>query len=178
MGIRRKIIDYSRGDNLGHFWKLYRLQKKAKMKIWKEILTFWMSRSAHRHGGYIGPEAVFLGIPKLPHGLHGIFVSRYATVGEDCWIYQNVTIGEVNRKAPTIGDHCLIGAGAVLIGDIRIGSHVKIGAGAIVSMDVPDNCTVVSQPGRILEPKGQAGNLAEDGKFQGESPVSADLGQM
>ena len=178
MHIRRKIIDYSRGDNLGHLWKLYRLQKKAKRRIWKEILIFCMSRSAHRHGGYIGPDAMFLGIPKLPHGLHGIFISRYATVGEDCWIYQNVTIGEVNRKAPTIGDNCLIGAGAVLIGDIHIGSHVKIGAGAIVNMDVPDNCTVVSQPGRILEPKGQAGNLAEGGEDREESPVSVELNQM
>ena len=53
-------------------------------------------------------------------------------------------------KAPAIGDNCLIGAGAVIVGDITIGSNVKIGAGAVVSSDVPDNCTVVSQPMRIL----------------------------
>ena len=151
MNIRRKIIDYSRGDNLGHFWKLYRRQKKAKNGILRDILTFRMSRCAHKHGGYIGSEAEFLGVPKLPHGLHGIFVSRYATIGENCWIYQNVTIGEVNRKAPIIGDNCLIGAGAVIIGDIRIGNHVKIGAGTVVNADVPDNSTVVSQPMRVLE---------------------------
>ena len=79
------------------------------------------------------------GRPTLPHGLQGIFISRYASVGEGCLIYQNVTIGEVNRKAPVIGDHCLIGAGAVLIGNIRIGDRVKIGAGAVVNMDVPDD---------------------------------------
>ena len=151
MNIRRIIIDYSRGDNLGHFWKLYRRQKKAKNGILRDILTFRMSRCAHKHGGYIGSEAEFLGVPKLPHGLHGIFVSRYATIGENCWIYQNVTIGEVNRKAPIIGDNCLIGAGAVIIGDIRIGNHVKIGAGTVVNADVPDNSTVVSQPMRVLE---------------------------
>ena len=151
MNIRRKIIDYSRGDNLGHFWKLYRRQKKAKNGILRDILTFRMSRCAHKHGGYIGSEAEFLGVPKLPHGLHGIFVSRYATIGENCWIYQNVTIGEVNGKAPVIGDNCLIGAGAVIIGDIRIGNHVKIGAGTVVNADVPDNSTVVSQPMRVLE---------------------------
>lgn len=152
MSIRRKIIDYSRGNNLGRFWRLYRRQQSAPEGIWRDVLTFLMSRSAYRHGGYIGPDAVIKGIPSLPHGLQGIFISRYATIGEDCWIYQNVTIGEVNKKAPVIGDHCLIGAGAVIVGGVKIGNHVKIGAGAVVSTDVPDGCTVVSQPARILNP--------------------------
>ena len=65
----------------------------------------------------------------------------------------SVTIGEVGGKAPRIGDGCLIGAGAVLVGDIRVGCRVKIGAGAVVSADVPDGCTVVSQPARILPGK-------------------------
>lgn len=151
MSIRRKIIDYSRGNNLTHLWKLYYRQKKAKNRLIHDILTFRLSRCAYRHGGYIGPDAVIKGIPSLPHGLQGIFISRYAQVGENCWIYQNVTIGEVNRKAPIVGDNCLIGAGAVLIGDIKIGNNVKIGAGAVVNTDVPDNCTVVSQPVRIIE---------------------------
>ena len=116
----------------------------------RDILTFFMSRSAHRHGGYIGPDAVIRGKPSLPHGLHGVFISRYAQVGVNCRIYQNVTIGEVDRKAPVIGDDCLIGAGAVILGGIQIGNHVKIGAGAVVCKDVPDGCTVVSQEPRII----------------------------
>ena len=151
MSIRRNIIDYSRGDNLNCFWKLYRLQKKAKNGFFRDILTFLMSRSAHKHGGYVGPDTVFQGIPTLPHGLHGIFISRYAVIGEGCRIYQNVTVGEVGRKAPVIGEGCLIGAGAVILGDIKIGNHVKIGAGAVVNTDVPDNSTVVSQPVRIIK---------------------------
>lgn len=151
MNIRRKIIEYSRGNDLEGFWRLYRRQKKAKNRFVRDILTFRMSRCAHRHGGYVGPDAVFKGVPSLPHGLHGIFVSRFAVIGENCWIYQNVTVGEVDRKAPVIGDNCLIGAGAVLIGGIRIGNNVKIGAGAVVNTDIPDNCTVVSQPARVLE---------------------------
>lgn len=151
MSIRRNIIDYSRGDNLNCFWKLYRLQKKAKNGFFRDILTFLMSRSAHKHGGYVGPDTVFQGIPTLPHGLHGIFISRYAVIGEGCRIYQNVTVGEVDRKAPVIGEGCLIGAGAVILGDIKIGNHVKIGAGAVVNTDVSDNSTVVSQPVRIIE---------------------------
>ena len=45
----------------------------------------------------------------------------------------------------------MIGAGAVIIGDIKIGSHVKIGAGAVVNTNVPDNYTVVSQPMRMIK---------------------------
>ena len=128
MSIRRRMIEYSRGNDLDRFWRLYRWQKKRESGFLHDVLTFLMSRCAYRHGGYIGPDAVIKGRPTLPHGLQGIFISRYATVGENCWIYQNVTIGEVKRKAPVIGDSCLIGAGAVLVGGIRIGDRVKIGA--------------------------------------------------
>lgn len=151
MNIRERLTDYSRGNDLRRFWRLYRAQRRARTRLSRDILTFLMSRSAHRHGGYIGPGAVIEGVPSLPHGLHGIFISRYAVVGANCRIYQNVTIGEVNFEAPTIGSGCLIGAGAVIVGDVKIGDNVRIGAGVVVSSDVPDNCTVVSQPPRVLE---------------------------
>ena len=155
MNIRRIIIDYSRGNNMHHFWRLYRIQKKTgRDGIVHDILTFLLSRSAHRHGGYIGPDTVIKNNLSLPHGLHGVFISRYAQIGENCCIYQNVTIGEIDRKAPVIGNNCLIGAGAVIIGDIRIGDNVKIGAGAVVNTNVPDNYTVVSQPMRMIEGEG------------------------
>ena len=151
MNIRRRIIDYSRGNNLHHFWRLYRIRKKTGSDgIVHDILTFLLSGCAHRHGGYIGPDTVIKNNLSLPHGLHGVFISRYAQIGENCCIYQNVTIGEIDRKAPVIGNNCLIGAGAVIIGDIRIGDNVKIGAGAVVNTNVPDNYTVVSQPMRMI----------------------------
>ena len=148
--MRGRIIDYSKGNDLHRFWWMFRLRERFKSKPAKDLLTFFLSRSAHRHGGYIGNGAIIRGIPSLPHGLHGIYISRYADIGANCWIYQNVTIGEVNRKAPEIGDNCLIGAGAVIVGDIKIGSNVRIGAGAVVFTDVPDHCTVVAQPPRII----------------------------
>lgn len=86
----------------------------------------------------MGRTAVIEGFLSLPHGLHGVYISRYASIGADCRIYQNVTIGEVRGKAPQIGRNCLIGAGAVVVGDIRIGDGVKIGAGAVVCTDVPE----------------------------------------
>lgn len=151
MGVRDWLIDYSRGDSLNWFWWLYHRRAKAKARVWRSILTYLMCRSAHRHGGYVGPGAVFQGRPSLPHGLHGVFISRFAVVGPRCQIYQNVTLGEVEHRAPEIGADCQIGAGAVLVGGIRVGNRVKIGAGAVVSRDVPDDCTVVAQQPRVLE---------------------------
>ena len=114
------------------------------------MLTFFLNRMAHRRGGYIGRGARIEGIPSLPHGLHGIYISRYASIGPGCRIYQNVTIGEVNGRAPRIGEGCLIGAGAVLVGDIQVGPGARIGAGAAVSTDVPPGATVVAQPPRVI----------------------------
>ena len=107
--LRERIIDYSKGDDLRRFWTLFRRRERAKSKLMKDLLTFLYSRSAHRHGGYIGSGAKIASVPFLPHGLHGIYISRYASIGANCWIYQNVTVGEVGRKAPHIGDNCLIG---------------------------------------------------------------------
>lgn len=149
MSIRENLIAWSKGDDLRLYWRLFRWRRQYKSKAIRDILTFFLNRMAHRHGGYIGSGARFDGIPVLPHGLHGVYISRYAHVGKDCWIYQNVTIGEVDRKAPKIGSHCLIGAGVVIIGNIRIGDHVRIGAGAVVHCDIPDHATVIAQPPRI-----------------------------
>ena len=144
------IREFSKGDNLALFWKLFRLRDRTKKRPLRQVLTFLLNRMAHKRGGYIGRGARLAAVPSLPHGLHGIYISRYASIGSGCRIYQNVTIGEVGGRAPQIGDNCLIGAGAVLVGDIRIGNNVCIGAGAVVSRDVPDGCTVVAQPPRVI----------------------------
>ena len=54
------------------------------------------------------------------------------------------------EKVPHIGDNVFIGAGAKILGDIKIGNNVKIGANAVVTKDVPDNCTVVGNPAVII----------------------------
>lgn len=151
MTVRERITDYSQGDNLCLFWRLFRRREQTRNWFIRQVMTFLLSRMAHRHGGYVGNGAAFDDIPFLPHGLHGVYISRYAHIGPHCRIYQNVTIGEVAHEAPHIGEHCLIGAGAVLVGPIRIGNHVKIGAGAVVSTDISDYCTVVAQLPRIIQ---------------------------
>lgn len=163
MSIRETIIDYSKGDRLHNFWRLFRWRERCPIKAVRDILTFFLNRMAQRHGGYIGNGASFVTVPSLPHGLHGIYISRYARIGADCRIYQNVTIGEVDRAAPQVGDHCLIGAGAVVVGNIKVGNHVKIGAGAVVFTDIPSHSTVVAQPPRIKR------HVRNPGKIEGRS---------
>ena len=150
MNLRERLMDYSLGNHLRLYWRLFRLRERTDSRLLADVLTFFLNRIAHKRGGYIGRGAKISGIPSLPHGLHGIYISRYASIGSGCRIYQNVTIGEVDGKAPRIGDGCLIGANAVLVGDVRIGDHARIGAGAAVSTDIPAGATVVAQPPRVL----------------------------
>lgn len=148
--IRAAIIDFAKGDFLWFYWKLFAWYNRISYLPFQDILSFFLLRIAHKHGGYIGRNATFQSKPVLPHGLHGIYISRYAKIGKECHIYQNVTIGSVGKKAPQIGDHCFIGAGATIVGDIRIGDFVKIGAGAVVFTDVPNHSTVVAGPPRMI----------------------------
>ena len=83
---------------------------------------------------------------RVPH-ISGIIISCYASIGDDCTIYHQVTIGEESiahkGQAPRIGNNVYIGAGAKIIGAIRVGNNIRIGANAVVTKDVPSNCTVV-----------------------------------
>jgi serine O-acetyltransferase len=81
----------------------------------------------------------------------GITVSSVATLGRDCNLSQNITIGVSGagpkRGAPTIGDNVYIAPGARLFGKISIGNNVKIGANAVIHKDLPDNAIAVLDPG-------------------------------
>ena len=101
-------------------------------------------------GTHLNYGAYFSEYPKLPHGIRGIFIFHNVKVGKNSTIFHHVTIGEGNGGAPTIGDNCVISAGAKIIGEIKIGNNVKIGAGCVVEVDIPDNATVMMQKPRII----------------------------
>ena len=94
------LRDWSKGDGLGLFWRLFYLRERVGNGFRRKALTLALNRMAHRHGGCVGNGAVIEGVPVLPHGLHGVYLSRYAHLGAECRIYQNVTIWEVGGKAP------------------------------------------------------------------------------
>ncbi len=142
--------DYIRGFNTKKWYHLYTMAGKNRGFI-KTLLTALYMKMASNNGGYIGRETIIKGEPILPHGFHGIHISRGATIGTGVTIYQNVTIGAGKDGAPIIGNNVYIGAGAIIVGGGKIGNNVKIGAGAIVIGDVPDNCTVVSEKSKIIQ---------------------------
>lgn len=137
--MRQCVVDSNNKKNI--FIKMIYLMKIKRVE----------AKNCSSIGTAMNTGASFKGIPDLPHGITGIFISHSAVIGENCTILQNVTIGSSKKKAPIIGDNCIIGAGAVLIGGIRIGNNVRIGANCTVSKDVPDNCTVVSVQPRIIK---------------------------
>lgn len=88
---------------------------------------------------------------RFSHYALGVTIHGAAVIGRGTQIEVNVVIGETKpNHVLKIGENCLIGAGAVLLGDIRIGNHVKVGANAVVLEDVPDYATVVGVPARIV----------------------------
>ena len=85
----------------------------------------------------------------------GIVISGYAQFGDDCRIRNGVVVGLKNVHelvAPVIGNNVDIGAGAKLLGNIRIGDNVVIGANAVVLIDVPDDSLAVGVPA-IIKPR-------------------------
>lgn len=128
----------------------------------KALLLLRVKRSEAFSNAYfgttIGGGAKFLSPPILPHGLNGIVVSCYAEIGNNCTILQQVTIGQVrlyDPHAPKIGDNVYIGAGAKIFGAITIGNNVVIGSNSVVIDDIPDNCTVVGIPAKIIKMNGK-----------------------
>jgi serine O-acetyltransferase len=85
----------------------------------------------------------------IPHP-NGIVVFPGASIGPNCLLFQQVTIGTNGGGAPIIGGHVDIGAGAKVLGLVRIGDHARIGANAVVISDVPPLATAVGVPARIF----------------------------
>lgn len=90
----------------------------------------------------------------IDHGM-AVVIGETAEIGDDVTIYQAVTLGgtgkETGKRHPTIGNNVVISSGAKVLGPFKVGNHSKIGAGSVVLKEVPDNCTVVGIPGKIVK---------------------------
>lgn len=121
------------------------------------LMARWISqRSLRRTGIEIHPGAVIGKGLFIDHG-SGVVIGETSVIGDNVTLYQGVTLGgtgkETGKRHPNIGSNVTIGAGAKVLGPITIGDNCKIGAGSIVLKDVPPNCTVVGNPGRIVRRK-------------------------
>jgi serine O-acetyltransferase len=114
----------------------------------------------------------------IDHGM-GVVVGETSEIGDNVTLYQGVTLGgtgkEQGKRHPTIGNNVVISAGAKVLGSIIIGNGVIIGAGAVVVRSVPDNCTVVGVPGRIVKVGGEKVLSDEFHRMNLPDPVSEIL---
>ena len=94
----------------------------------------------------------------IDHG-SGVVIGETAIVGDNCTLYQGVTLGgtgkDTGKRHPTLGNNVLVGAGAKLLGNFTIGDGAKIAAGAVVLQNVPENCTAVGIPARVVRRGGE-----------------------
>jgi len=141
---------------VGGIWNVRRLCRETDDPRLRKFLTKVNDAYWARFGSWIGRGALFGSMPVFPHGAYGIFISGGAEIGANAVIFQQVTIGSNTlpdsrgRGAPRLGSDCYIGAGAKLIGGIRVGDRVRVGANCVIATDVPDDSVVVAQPARII----------------------------
>jgi serine O-acetyltransferase len=139
----------------GGIWGIKaQLQRQQPPDRW--LLELYDDYFANR-GSWIAYDSRFLGLPCLPHGPLGIFVSGGSTIGKNVVIFQQVTIGSNTLNAsdnvgsPVVGDNVYIGAGAKIIGGIVVGDNCRIGANAVVYKDMPPHSVAVQSPTRFIQ---------------------------
>lgn len=133
---------------------LHRLHIPFIPRLLSQLGRFFTGIEIHP-GAKIGPGFF------IDHGM-GVVIGETAEIGENCTLYQGVTVGgtgtQREKRHPTLGDNVVVGAGAKILGSIRIGNNVKVGGGSVVVHPVPDNCTVVGVPAEIVRKDGQKVN--------------------
>ena len=94
----------------------------------------------------------------IDHGM-GVVIGETAEIGDYVTLFQGVTLGgtgkERGKRHPTLGNHVVVGAGAKILGGIKIGDNVKIGANSVVLKSVPANSTVIGVPARVIKTEGE-----------------------
>lgn len=120
----------------------YRL-RYTKLKLLSKL-----SWAKKRHNLYICADNIGGGF--LPFHAFSTIIHAHR-IGENCTVFQNVTIGYSGGGKPTIGNNVTIYAGAVVVGGVSVGDNVVIGANAVVVKDVPSNVVVVGVPAKIIK---------------------------
>lgn len=129
---------------------------KHNMKLLARILS---QHVRHTTGIEIHPGATIGRRCFIDHGM-GIVIGETTEIGDDCSIYQGVTLGgtgkDTGKRHPTIGDRVIVSSGAKVLGPFHVGNDVKIGSGSVVLKEIPDGCTVVGVPGRVVKRFGES----------------------
>ncbi|MDO5084918.1 MAG: serine O-acetyltransferase EpsC [Erysipelotrichaceae bacterium] len=125
---------------------LYKIKLKFLARMISQLARFLTGIEIHP-GAQIG-----IGL-FIDHGM-GVVIGETAIIKDYVKLYHNVTLGGVKptlgKRHPTIEDHVVIGTGAKVLGNITVGKHARIGANAVVLKDVPEHCTAVGIPARLV----------------------------
>jgi len=138
-------IDY----RIAHWFYCHKLRFLARwISQWSKFCT----------GVEIHPAATIGRRLVIDHGT-GIVIGATAEIGDDCLLYQGVTLGgtgkDKGKRHPTLGNNVMVGSGAKVLGPFRVGNNVRIAANSVVLREVPDNATVVGVPGRVVRISGE-----------------------
>ena len=130
--------------------------------LWKKnipLLPRFISQTAKFLTGIeIHPGATINKGLFIDHGM-GVVIGETTIIGKNVTLFQGVTLGgtgkETGKRHPTLEDNIVVGAGAKVLGNIKVGANSYVGANAVVIKDVPPNSTVVGVPGRITKQDGK-----------------------
>lgn len=151
--------------------KIYTLKVPVLPRIISHISRIFSGIEIHP-GARIGKRFF------IDHGM-GVVIGATTIIGDDVLIYQGVTLGgtgkEHGKRHPTLKNNVVVGAGAKVLGNITIGNGARIGASSVVIDDVPDDCTVVGIPGRIVMQNGQKVNQLQHNQLPDPVKESINL---
>ncbi|HAF53643.1 MAG TPA: serine O-acetyltransferase [Thauera sp.] len=143
-----------------HALMFHRLAHAAWVRDWHWLGRFVSHISRFLTGIEIHPGAVIGRRVFIDHGM-GVVIGETAEIGDDCTIYQAVTLGGTSlyrgtKRHPTLGRGVVVGAGAKVLGGFTVGDGAKIGSNAVVVKPVPAGATAVGNPARIVDPERDA----------------------
>lgn len=147
------IRSYQRHPGRNIFSALLRKGAVLRHRFWSVVTGADIPINCRLGGGLL-----------IPHP-NGIVIHPDATVGPNCLILQQVTLGHGRGGVPTIGAGVDIGAGAKVLGGVRVGDYAAIAAMAVVTRDVPGRSLVMGIPARVVR-------QAEPGRHPYEIPAS------
>ncbi|PWJ55663.1 serine O-acetyltransferase [Quadrisphaera granulorum] len=141
-------------------------QRGPAWRLPARLVSHWARR---RTGVEVHPAARLGRRIVIDHGM-GVVIGETAIVGDDVLMYHGTTLGgrvsglqaeQQGRRHPAVGDRVVLGAGATVLGAVRVGDDARVGAGAVVLVDVPDGATAVGVPARVLLPRSGGGKPQE-----------------
>ena len=152
---------------VSHFLYCHKLKFLARGL--SQVVRFFTGIEIHP-GAIIGKGLM------IDHGM-GVVIGETAVVGDDCTIYQGVTLGgtgkETGKRHPTLGNNVVVGSGAKVLGPFNVGDNSKIAAGAVVLSEVPPMSTCVGVPARVVKRDGK--RIYDMDQVRIPDPVSSQM---